>query len=72
MLNSTGPLLGLQELWGWEFHEKQVYPLDRVVLVTDGLAEARGLAPDFFGRHCGRSPQADDWTLLAGELGNGR
>lgn len=49
-LGSTGPLMGVDGLDGWESVAIPVSPGDRVVLVTDGLAETMSPAGKLFDR----------------------
>lgn len=49
-LSSTGPVLGFQEAGLWESARIESHPGDRLVIVTDGLAEARNAAGELFGK----------------------
>ncbi len=49
-LGSTGPVLGFQEAGEWESARIESHSGDRLVIVTDGLAEARNVAGELFGK----------------------
>lgn len=49
-LSSTGPPLGLMPGLQWEGEEVEVGAGDRLVMMTDGVAEARGADDEVFGR----------------------
>lgn len=49
-LPSTGPLLAIAEAARWDTEERALAPGTRLVMVTDGLAEAMSPAGEMFGR----------------------
>ncbi len=50
LLESTGPLLGIDHGLEWETRELAIGRGDRIVLVTDGIIEARLKDDELFGR----------------------
>jgi len=48
-LESTGPLLGVRSMQGWEAKDLSVSPGDRLVMLTDGVSEAASPAGELLG-----------------------